>query len=381
MAPVDVLAILVGFTTLLWLDPPQVRNPISRVKPKVADELELLLTLQAGLHSAQSFFDLVAALDLKRRLQTDVWQRVAQIGELSRAAGLSASLLIAQLVTELQNHQQLLNKWREQMAAAITASWLLFLIPFPLLFVAAGSGLAITDWILNHPIGRATFLAGLALSSFSLQRVIRARPENSPDKTVLPKLNSKTAALASGFAGFVLLFNFWGVLLGGILAILTYRNWHRFDAIAEISKAARLAAQKPRVVTELATALSVGLDWKSAVQIVVLPEEFRAEWQDIHQRIAWGVSVPAAFAGTNWNQIAVVVDQALRSGAPISAALFELANHWQRTSLAEQLADVERRAGRYVVFVTFLQLPAFILMGLVPLVAASIFPLVDTFSR
>jgi Flp pilus assembly protein TadB len=140
---------------------------------------------------------------------------------------------------------------------------------------------------------------------------------------------------------------------------------------------------RPRVATVLAVAVTAGASWDRAVDLAAseIPVAALEDWKAINQRIKWGVPVPQAFSegSGDWQQIAVVVDQTLRTGAPLAGALFALSNYWQEASYSEQVNQIERKASRMVVLVTLLQLPAFILLGLVPLVAASLIPLFEIF--
>lgn len=380
MAITDLVAVLSAALAFLWISF-SARDYKVEIKPVIeSDELALLLSLQAGIHSAQSFDSLVGSLRLSEFVKATTWQRLASISERSSRFGISAGLLINDLISEIQNERVIQQKWKESIAAAKTASWLLFVIAFPLLAGASVSGLAITDWIFDHSVGRITFFIGFSISIFSIVRLKRASPFRKSGESRIPKLNASMASWLFGLGLFVLAPNFWGVLLVVVTMILIKNNWHRLSTLDEIQNSKELLQIRPRVVSELAAALTAGLDWKTSVNSVHVPENLKAEWTEIHQRISWGVSVPAAFSGSNWNQISSVVDQALRTGAPIANALFELAAHWRRASLSTVLTEIEQRASRNVVYVTLLQLPAFILMGLVPLVAASIFPLMEVFS-
>lgn len=377
----DYVALAAALTYFLWSGISKTPIELRRKNKSDFDELELLLSLQAGIHSAQSFDDLVESLNLRTFCSIPTTSRIEQISDLTRRYGISASLLVSELITTIQNQRLISHKWKESMAAPKTASLLLFLIPIPLLAGATASGLEIFDWILWHPIGRFVFLIGFAISVFSGWRLKRASPLKKSQESKIPKISAKLAGglLAAGM--YAISPNFWGLLLGGFLFLIVQHNWYRFQTLADLQASKELTDLRPRVVTELAAAVTAGLDWKTAVSAVELPSKFQGEWSDIHQRIAWGVSVPAAFSNSSWNQISTVVDQALRTGAPISNALFELAGHWQRARLSSALTEIEQRAAKNVVWVTLLQLPAFILMGLIPLVAASIFPLLKVFGN
>jgi hypothetical protein len=64
----------------------------------------------------------------------------------------------------------------------------------------------------------------------------------------------------------------------------------------------------------------------------------------------------------------------------LSAALLNLADQWQQNYLTDEIVLIEKKSSKFSVGVTLFQLPAFILVGLVPVIAASLSPLFEIFA-
>jgi tight adherence protein B len=138
------------------------------------------------------------------------------------------------------------------------------------------------------------------------------------------------------------------------------------------------------VSTALATSLDAGLDWFSAISVAAecADGDLKLRLVAIAQRLEWGIEPSAAFAGEDFGlaEISAAISQTHSSGAPISHALFRTASAVSAQSHAGSLKRVEKLASFAVVPVTALQLPAFIVLGLVPVVITQLQPLLTAFS-
>jgi Flp pilus assembly protein TadB len=313
-----------------------------------------------------------------------VQQRLSEIGLVVEEFGVSAVLLVQHFKLELEGQQKLKNKFSESMAPARTTAWILLLMPVPILSAASAGGLDVFAWFFKNPIGFITGAVGMLLNLASWRFFMRSDLKSKHQVEPRFRLTQDSAALLIFIFGFSISPTFFGFLFGIFLSLLIKVFWKQFHPAEELKKREMFKMIRARAVVELASGLSAGLDWNRSATLVIrnLPDEFQTEWNDILQRIAWGIPVPQAFSEGegNWRQISVVVDQSLRTGAPLSAALLNLADQWQQNYLTDEIVLIEKKSSKFSVGVTLFQLPAFILVGLVPVIAASLSPLFEIFA-
>lgn len=381
MATTDLVAIAAALTWVLWFGLSRVRPQFSTDTSPITNDLQSVTALIAALHAARSFQEVTS--ERMESFSESVQHRLSAIELLGREFGVSAVLLVQHFKLELEGQNKLKNKFSESMAPARTTAWILLLMPLPILSAAAAGGLDVFAWFFKSPIGFITAAAGMLLNLLSWKLFMRSDWQPQAKVKASLRLTPNAAAVLIFIFGLSIFPTFFGFLLGMFLSVLIKVFWNRFQPADELKKTEKFLMIRSRAVVELVSGVSAGLDWNRSASLVSrnLPAEFQAEWSDIVQRIAWGIPVPQAFSEGegNWRQIAVVVDQSLRTGAPLSAALLNLADQWQQNYLSEQVVLIEKRSSRFAVGVTLLQLPAFILVGLVPVVAASLFPLFEMF--
>jgi Flp pilus assembly protein TadB len=382
MAPADLVAVAFVLAWVLWFGLPKVRNEAAREKSTATNDLESATALIAALHAARSFEEVTS--ERINSFSDLVQQRLSEIGLVVEEFGVSAVLLVQHFKLELEGQHKLKNKFSESMAPARTTAWILLLMPVPILSAASAGGLDVFAWFFKSPIGFTTAAVGMLLNLASWRFFMRADLKTQHQVEPRFRLTQDSAALFVFIFGFSISPTFFGFLFGIFLSLLIKVLWQRLQPADEIKRHEKFKKIRTRAVVELASGLSAGLDWKRSATLVIrnLPDEFQAEWNDILQRIAWGVPVPQAFSEGegNWRQISVVVDQSLRTGAPLSAALLNLADQWQQNYLTDEIVLIEKKSSKFSVGVTLFQLPAFILVGLVPVIAASLSPLFEIFA-
>jgi Flp pilus assembly protein TadB len=169
-----------------------------------------------------------------------------------------------------------------------------------------------------------------------------------------------------------------GPVLGAVAAAVTWEVTGRVEPAAVRRRRERLEAAVPHVVDLLAACLAVGLSPATALARVAAAVEPPAseELDVLVQRLRMGVDPVTVWRDLSGHpQLGAVgrtVARALESGASVADALGRLSEDLRRRARAE----VENRARsvgvKAAVPLGVCLLPAFVLVGVVPLVAGSI---------
>jgi Flp pilus assembly protein TadB len=145
-----------------------------------------------------------------------------------------------------------------------------------------------------------------------------------------------------------------------------------------------LEAGLPHVVDLLACCLSAGASTSAAVALVarVVPPPPSEELYAIAHRLALGGEPALVWADVGrhpqWGQLGRSLARAIESGSSVSGALHRLAGDLRRDSRARVEARARGVGVRAAAPLGLCLLPAFILIGVVPLVAASMTSLLST---
>lgn len=203
------------------------------------------------------------------------------------------------------------------------------------------------------------------------------RSGHQPISPATRRLHRLVAGVAAG--GALLLFGLpWGLCLAASAFVLVPAGLRRLEPAAVRRRSARITADLPLAVDLLAACLRAGRPPEEAVGTVgtALEGPLADHLAEVERRFrlgadpadAWGcLLVEPACAG-----FARAVQRALRSGAPLARTLEHLADdarQGRRWSAEEQARAVETRS---VVPLGLCFLPAFVLIGIVPTVAASL---------
>lgn len=208
----------------------------------------------------------------------------------------------------------------------------------------------------------------------------RGRPATRPPSGPLGHLLVLRLAGSAGIAMVVVLFigGTWGLALGVLGAGGCWWAAGRMEPPATRRRRERLAASVPHAVDLLAACLAAGLSPASALELVTTAVQppLADELAAICARLRLGVD-PAAV----WRDVAThpqlgslgrTLSRAVESGASVADALARLSEDLRRRSRAE----VESRARSVGVKAALplggCLLPAFVLVGVVPLVAGSV---------
>lgn len=209
-----------------------------------------------------------------------------------------------------------------------------------------------------------------ARSAVSSRRTARRAPTVSGLRAVPAAVVGIGAALLVG--------GWPGVVLGTVAMVVVWRVVGGMEPASVRRHRELLLRSLPHAVDLMASALSVGASPTSAVQLVARAVEppMRDELELVAGRLALGgdpVRVWAEVAGhPQLGSLGRCLVRASESGASVAEAMHRLAEDLRRTSRA----DVEMRARAVGVQAAaplgLCLLPAFILTGIVPLVAGSV---------
>lgn len=193
----------------------------------------------------------------------------------------------------------------------------------------------------------------------------------------LPVLQAAAAA-AVGLGATVLLGGVVGLAVGVVAGIVCWRVVGRMESPAARRRRERLAAAVPHVVDLMAACLAAGLSPSAAVEQITEAVEppVRDVLAALSARLRLGVdpvTVWSDLAGhPQLGGLGRSLARATSSGASVADALQRLADDARRSTRA----DVETRARsvgvRAAVPLGVCLLPAFVLVGVVPLVAGSV---------
>ena len=194
------------------------------------------------------------------------------------------------------------------------------------------------------------------------------------DRALLTRLRPVLAP-AAFFGGWTLLGGAGGVIAGIVLATLSWRVLGSVEAPSVRRRRELLARQLPVGVQLLAAALRAGADIQSAMATVsqALPGPFGDELAAIGRELSFGVAPDEVWtahaADPLLGPMARTLGRAQETGAAVADVMDDLAVELQsrRRSEAEQAArsvDVRASAPLGLCF-----LPAFMVLGVLPLVA------------
>jgi hypothetical protein len=141
------------------------------------------------------------------------------------------------------------------------------------------------------------------------------------------------------------------------------------------------ASQRGWLVALLQSGISAGHDWLGTLSMIhpLLDSDLADQLQVVMTRLQWGLPAHEAFDSALWQEVAhiakLVQEVGVRSEDALDSVRMEINNKY-RSQLVTQL---ERVAARAVVPVSLLQLPAFILLAIVPVVATQFSSLLTIF--
>jgi Flp pilus assembly protein TadB len=169
-----------------------------------------------------------------------------------------------------------------------------------------------------------------------------------------------------------------GLALGVVLGIVMWRFIGRMEAPAERRRRERLARDLPDVVDLMAACLMAGLSPSAAVERVsaAVDRPMAEELWSVTARLRLGVDPIRVWtelgAHPQLGPLGRCVARAAESGASVADAMRRLADDQRRSSRAEVEGAARAVGVKAAVPLGLCLLPAFVLVGVVPVVAGSL---------
>ena len=185
-------------------------------------------------------------------------------------------------------------------------------------------------------------------------------------------------ALMTGLGVGALMGGLLGLALGAAAAVVMWRTVGRLEPPAERRRRERLAADLPHVVDLLGCCLEAGSSIAHAVALVAgaVRSPMRDELRVISSRLALG-----AAPGQVWSDVARhpqlgalgrSLVRSADSGASVSGAMHRLAEDLRRAAQAEVEGRARSVGAKSAAPLGLCLLPAFVFIGVVPLVAGAL---------
>lgn len=312
-------------------------------------------------------------------LDPEIARQLEQIRRLSLTYGVSAGALVTQLEQVHKLQQSLRAQWDELSSGAKATSKLLTFLPIATHLISYSIGIEATAWMFSNPFGFGLIALALILTLIS-QKIQKLNPFTAIKVTTL---SSRTASTLTLIGVVIWQPSVQGLVIAVILSLLMKDAWQR---LVNESANNRLRSQKFKLtweLTVLATALQAGLSWNEALKLVVneVDDDARAELEEVLHRIEQGASAKEAFSrSVLWSDIATSLSYAQADGSKVVPVLNSLKETTMSMERNFQEIRLRKRAQLLTVAVTGLQLPAFFVVGLVPIAAEPITELLSQFS-
>ncbi len=390
MDDVSLVACLVAAVMVLWWWPSTpLDKPLKSLRSVRVDGAQLLAQLRAELLAAPNP---VAALSTFSLDDSDVSSRTRrhldQMIAMYESHGTVSSVLLDAIVEDDANERDLRRRWSTAVAGAQSSSVVLMVMPAMMWLLAQGLGVSAFAWLFASSLGWACLFFGVSLALLArlslrrLQRIALRSNRGGSASSPQPR-RVLSAAEASNVVFLIALLlrpDVFGISIALAARGAVQRYWRRMPERFQPETASDMSW----LCAALSANLAAGLDWLRAVRIVAeleqvaLAEELRA----VAQRLEWGLDPQDAFLGVapELEPLAHAIEQTRRSGAPISEVLLSQGNRIRTDLHTSSCERVEKLGASAVVPVAALQLPSFVILGLVPFVATQLGPMLSAFS-
>jgi len=381
----EIAAAMIALSMWLWFRRPQVVH--SPTQASIVSEEQLLHQLIAETTVSINF---AATLEVYssdvQRLSQSLREKLDTVRTLENQFGLSpVRLLRAVQVMEDQN-RKVVREWEKQSSAAYTTSLTMLFLPLGMLTMSEGLGVHAVNWLLTTPFGWLATLVGLGLSigaRTSLQ-LLKRRALQVEGRTRFT-IDRRFAAFSAASAVVSFLSTALGIVLSVVTFFVVYRMWPSLQPQHKLNTTRRIRNEIPWLLEIIRSSLEAGFDWKRSVDIAsecATEEQSRNELTAMARKLSLGVDPTHVFSQsrTEWREVAPLLGRAITVGAPVADALSASADSFLRTMEYERVQRVQSTAALTPLPVSLFQIPAFILLGLVPSVMAHVLPLLEMFS-
>jgi len=205
-----------------------------------------------------------------------------------------------------------------------------------------------------------------------------ANHAHQADNASHPAIWRWLALLLFGVSAAVFIGGYTGLVVGVVVAVALRRWLNSLPAASEVARQRDRQRELPVVVDLLAACLRVGAAPMRAVEAVaaVATSSLGSDLRRIAAALGIGASPEEAWrlAGRDLDPVANVMIRSARSGAPASHLLLRVAGDLRASSRVAALAEARRLGVRIAGSLGLCFLPAFLLIGVVPLVMSLVQP-------
>ncbi len=354
---------------LIWLYPIQFTK--IQWKPKntiYSNELETLFRFRSLAQVSQL---------QEINMESSKWRpRIDEALYLSTHCGIAITPLIDHIISCERDERTLFREFQNRSSTAYGASATLILMPILMWIIGVAIGVDIFSFLASI-LGILILTLGVGLTLLS--RLVIKLVSNTALKNLKPggrrTIKTHSAAILVFVVIFTIQSSYFGFLVAVLGAAITHAFWDRIPQIDIERARIELHSSQHFHLVYMAGLIDAGLPW-----LKVLSYIDENELQRIARRIEMGVDPEIAFShSSNWQAVGKLIATSLIKGTRLSSDLRLLSTEYRELSLTYRIQQVEKIAGRLIIPVNLLQLPAFILMGLVPLVGPLILQTLETF--
>lgn len=342
-----------------------------------ASDLQFIRLLDSQLSNAVSF-DVARSFvhSLVNFEETETLAtKLDAIEELSTSCGLNPRSLLAQISFDIETQYILTRMWNEKAAVAYTSSNALTGLSLIVLLISPGA----VHWTLTQGFGILSALIGIALTLVARLVIRRIKQNALTESFSTVKQLPTTLVIGTPFIIPIISFSTFTLAFATLGSCLLSYVIPRLPSARVAGTSREIRFHQRWLVAIWKTAADAGADWLRTVELSLLSADIslQSSLQSLMTRLRWGIAAHHAFTGDEWNEIAAVLEQGHNSGAKTSTTLHALLEEMNQSHRSARITSLERHASRAVIPVSLLQLPAFIVIAIVPILATQIAPLLD----
>jgi hypothetical protein len=362
----SLIAFLLG---VVWFSPIHLQKlKVNRGKTHNPDELNDLIKLRSAVQISDiKVFDISIpswAAELKSMVT------------LNSLTGIAVLPVVDHIIGFERDQLELEREFQKRSATAKGASLTLMVMPVLMWLIAQAIGVNAIGFILS-PIGFLVLTAGILLTLLSrlIIRWVSKSATTKPKHNFHKPISENIASMIAFVTIFVLQSTYLGFFCAISLGLLIHWYWQMLPIRDEDLEQYWMHDSQSLKLVFIAGLLETGLPWSRALEHID-----DMQLQAVGRRIDMGVAPETAFGySTNWQDVGSLIGASIRKGSKISNELRLLANEYRSQALAFRIQHCEKAAGRLIIPVNLLQLPAFILMGLVPMIGPLVMQTLDAF--
>ena len=360
-------SILAFCLILIWLFPNRTIARGIKTESELATELSFLILLrsqiQIDLPEDSNNFDSIYKDKIARYLQ------------INKEYGISLIPLIEHLISTEQDRQKIVRELDSRSSTASGASTTLIFMPILMWLISTSLEINVFEFIFT-PFGILIMAIGCLLTFVSRVTIDRTKKRALllPEFKRQVEINPKFAAVITLVTIFLFSSNFAGFVIGVAAATLVNEFWIHIPKHQTLLIIKQLD-EKTELLRILALLIETGITWTVALRACDSPELIK-----VSHRIEMGQSPAIAFENSEfWQEVGRLIANSVLRGTPVAQDLFRLSDEYRQQVLSYRIERVEQFAGRLIIPVNLLQIPAFILVGIVPMIAPMVIQILEGF--